>query len=422
MLFNRRKFPPLFFSQILLALFVFMFCLLQGTAFARFTSMVGYLSVPVLAWEIWRSGRIIEVPKLLVPLIPFALFVLTCVAVIPLIPYAAPRAQSVVVGMVLLTSVYLIARMQANSRILQYSFVAVIIGICAVILFDPSVTARADQRLKISSSLVADDGGGLNASNLSRNFGFGRFMAAGLMLQIREMGRGSVMRKLIYYGLCGVLAVATIVIVVYSGSRQGLVWVILVAGFLGIFLFRKNLILAIFAALALTLLSGLGFAIFGKNTILYDRIVRVVRTEARHADSDASFYERYDMIVHGLGMWQESPLWGGGNEAFRIDYGKYSHNNYVELLANYGLIGFGFYYLPFFLLSVSLLPLLRSPRLLIKNESAWILACIFAFLVSNMFIPSYYSRPALAFVGFVLGKGWFLIDAGRQQRQAPNMR
>lgn len=422
MLLNRQKLPPLFYSQILLALFLFMFCLLQGTAFSRFTSMVGYLSVPVLIWEIWRCGRLLEVPRHLVPLIPFFLFVLTCVAVIPLIPYAAPRAKTVFVGFVLFTSCYLIARMQANSRILQYAFVAVILGICAVILFDPSVTARADQRLKISSSLVGDDGGGLNASNLSRYFGMGMFMAAGLMLQIREMGRGSIMSKLIYYGLWGVLAVASFVIIVYSGSRQGLVWVLFVGAFLGVVLFRKNLILAIFAALVLAVVGGAGFAVFGKNTILYDRIVRVVSAEVRYADSDASSFERLDMIQYGLRMWQQSPLWGHGNEAFRVEYGKYSHNNYVELLANYGLIGFSFYYIPFLILSASLVPILRSQRLLVKNETAWILACIFACLVSNLFIPAYYARPALAFLGYIFGKGWFLVDVGRRQLHQPTPR
>lgn len=422
MLFNRRNLPPLFFSQILLGLFIFMFCVLHGPAFSRYTSLIGYLSVPVLYWEIWRSGRLIQVPRNILPIVPFALFVLLCIAVIPLIPYAAPRAKSVFTGFILLTSVFLSARMQANSRIIQYAFVAIIFGICAIIFLDPSVSARADERLRVSASFLGADAEGLNASNISVYFGFAMFMAVGIMLHLRNARQLKLFGKLIQLGLWLSLALASAVIVVYTGSRQGLVWVIIVAGFLGIVIFRKNLGVAIFAAGALMLVGGLAFATLGKNTLLYERIFLVVNSEARMLQGEKSFYGRIEMIQAALNMWQKSPIWGNGNEAFRVEYGKYSHNNYAELLSNYGILGFGLFYLAFVILCIKLLPLLRSNIPIFKNEALWVLFCIMALLLSNLFMPSYYNRPAMAFIAFVLGKGWFLIDANQRNLGQQPMR
>ncbi len=55
---------------------------------------------------------------------------------------------------------------------------------------------------------------------------------------------------------------------------------------------------------------------------------------------------REKMVEKGLALWRESPIFGHGLDAFSKlgGFGVYSHNNYVELLCNHGIIGFVWYY------------------------------------------------------------------------------
>jgi O-antigen ligase len=65
---------------------------------------------------------------------------------------------------------------------------------------------------------------------------------------------------------------------------------------------------------------------------------------------EGSFSGRKRMIESGLGYFKDRPLFGHGIENFRYLYEQdtgwetYSHNNYVELLVNHGLVGFSLYY------------------------------------------------------------------------------
>jgi len=55
---------------------------------------------------------------------------------------------------------------------------------------------------------------------------------------------------------------------------------------------------------------------------------------------------RENLVASALELWQKSPIIGHGAGQFLLlaNYGLYSHNNYTELLANYGLIGLLLYY------------------------------------------------------------------------------
>lgn len=75
-------------------------------------------------------------------------------------------------------------------------------------------------------------------------------------------------------------------------------------------------------------------------------IVVVGRIERALAGGDGSFITRGAMIREAMDWWSTSPIWGMGIDQFRYlsSFGTYSHNNFTELLANFGLIGFTLYY------------------------------------------------------------------------------
>ncbi|MBE5753565.1 MAG: O-antigen ligase family protein [Clostridiales bacterium] len=75
---------------------------------------------------------------------------------------------------------------------------------------------------------------------------------------------------------------------------------------------------------------------------------------------DNSTLERTMMIEAGFARWFQSPLWGFGFDSFKYynetsvtGFFFYSHNNFVELLYNQGVIGFIAYYSFYFYLIFS---------------------------------------------------------------------
>ena len=62
--------------------------------------------------------------------------------------------------------------------------------------------------------------------------------------------------------------------------------------------------------------------------------------------NESSANTREAMSLEGFELWKSSPIIGYGINQFRniSSFGRYSHNNYIELLVSFGVIGFGLYY------------------------------------------------------------------------------
>ena len=65
---------------------------------------------------------------------------------------------------------------------------------------------------------------------------------------------------------------------------------------------------------------------------------------------DASTQTRLDMILDGWNVFKERIVVGYGANNYKnvTRYKVYSHNNFVEILVDFGLIGFALYYLIYF--------------------------------------------------------------------------
>lgn len=87
-------------------------------------------------------------------------------------------------------------------------------------------------------------------------------------------------------------------------------------------------------------------------------------------------------IAEGLQAFFEKPIFGHGTGYSYTLFGTYSHNNFVELLMSYGVVGFCLYYIPYVFLIIKLFKLAR------KND------------ILAMFFLSY------AILMLVLGVGW----------------
>lgn len=89
----------------------------------------------------------------------------------------------------------------------------------------------------------------------------------------------------------------------------------------------------------------------------FERLANYLQSKRRLSDLtriiDYSAYERQRFVKYGLNMWEQNPILGVGLDNFRAEINKYwtlsrqtySHNNYIELLATTGILGFIAFYL-----------------------------------------------------------------------------
>jgi hypothetical protein len=120
-------------------------------------------------------------------------------------------------------------------------------------------------------------------------------------------------------------------------------------------------------------------------------------------------------------MWIQSPLWGNGNEAYRVSSptGQYSHCNYTELMANYGVLGTLLFYMPFTWGTITAWRMRKSVNPFVRRQALLGLICclvLFAISVPNVV---YYLKYIMLFYGLVLGRICYLKD-NYQQLNRPN--
>jgi hypothetical protein len=98
---------------------------------------------------------------------------------------------------------------------------------------------------------------------------------------------------------------------------------------------------------------AIGYAIASNQGLLdrlqdgIDRVTIGVQILSAHEDNSqgTSFNDRQYWQKVGLAGWRRNPVFGGGVEAFRKDIGITSHSTPIDTLYNFGLIGFGLFYL-----------------------------------------------------------------------------
>ena len=416
---SRRPFVA---SECMLAGFLFFFLVLSGQRFAKVATLCGGLAVLFFAFElIYRSQAGNLLPKLK-PLIPYFFFLGLSFSVLPLIPYAGSRVWNLSTGLLILIVSFTIVRRFGRAKVLEYAFPLVVCGLCFLMLVAPGlVGAEAStegDRVNFKATGLGE-GGGLLSSHFSVIVGIAVFLSLGVLCE-----GGFRLRKL--FTLQGAFHVFSLLlgfylIVVLSGSRQGLIWLFLGMMYCYVLYTKRQWFLGVLFMVPVGLLIiGVGYFFF-EDTLTVQRLIAIFDPVARTFNPEKSLEGRLYMIQVGLDLWKESPIWGNGNEAFRVHTGgeNYSHNNYIELLANYGALGFLFYYIPMVTaLIISVRKFLTTRHEQIKKDYLWVVFCIVAILASNMFMPSYYMKHMLMFLGIVIGRLYYIREQSRRMPQA----
>lgn len=184
----------------------------------------------------------------------------------------------------------------------------------------------------------------------------GLFLAEGVLACLLFLMTGK-RRKIVKVGLIAGMIIL-LAMILLTGSRKATVFAVLGIILFLLMFFRKErwwkkflLIVLLVAVIivALNLLKNIpAFStIFNRFELLFEGLFQ-------GSSSYRTDETRADMISAGLAAFWENPVFGNGTGySYRL-FGTYSHNNYVELLMNYGLIGFLIYYIPYAILLIRL--------------------------------------------------------------------
>ncbi|HFT2183574.1 TPA: O-antigen ligase family protein [Bacillus cereus] len=220
-----------------------------------------------------------------------------------------------------------------------------------------------------------------------------------------------------------IFALVMLTAVLLTGSRKGLL-ICFIPMFINIFLMgmksnlKKNIQYFFVSLILATLLSVLFYNILFKIDILYEnigwRFESMYQEIFLHESSnEGSYHTRKNMIQYGMDYFKERPLLGHGIENFRYLYAQevgketYSHNNYIELLVNNGIVGLLLYYS--FYISVILKANDRRRNSKSLEEKRYYLFCIsllICMFIIDWGLVSYKWYPNYILLALALKPNW----------------
>lgn len=223
-------------------------------------------------------------------------------------------------------------------------------------------------------------------------------------------------------GAMAILAVLSVLIIA-SGSRMGFIaFVILIPLWLFLSyrkeLFQRPVVTLVMAILGILFLGYLFYRL--QDTLLLTRLGQV-----GGGAGDGSAVERRHLISEGLSIILSHPLIGVGlsNFIFYSRSGLMSHNNYIEVMANSGILAGIFYYSVFLVLWLRLrrlgkLPLGPRDSELVKTSMAILIIRLLCDLVGVF----YYQKENWLLFSIIFGWAYHLEQRTRSEMtQASNL-
>ncbi|MHC4525117.1 MAG: O-antigen ligase family protein, partial [Planctomycetota bacterium] len=289
------------------------------------------------------------------------------------------------------------------THLLLWSF---LIG-CSIIAASGYVTGQYQQAELQEGERVA--GLALNANTFSMLMVF----AAAILLYFFKAYRSIVLKA----GFAAGLLIVSLLIIA-SGSRTGFIsfgvlvsiWVFLSYGKQ---IFQKPS--TAITMIILFVLFGVFVAYRLRDSLLFERLIQGVFT-LKGETGDTSSMERMHMFQKGLKLIGSNPLFGAGLQGFAAHYGRFSHNNVIEVFTGAGLPGGFLYYSIYLFLWFRLRRLKKwfsEPRDI--DMLNLVKTFIIVRLISDMATVSYYNKASWIFIAILVGWAYHKEHEVKQQ-------
>ena len=239
-----------------------------------------------------------------------------------------------------------------------------------------------------------------NANTVGLLFAYGAIISAYLLISSSK-------RDIVKRSILGIICALVTAFSLLSGSRKALV--VLFIGFFVVFVLcgdktkRGSKIKAIVVAAVV-----IGAIYYLISTIpafsaVYRRFEALIYGLKGNTELDYSSRERLRYIEEGLASFFSHPLFGEGIYASYEYFGCYSHNNFVEVLMNTGIVGFTIFYFP---------QLVYGIRFFIKPKTSsmcWLLFFMLMWVILGGYgMVTYYEKTPMLLT--VLAAAWIDVD------------
>lgn len=181
-------------------------------------------------------------------------------------------------------------------------------------------------------------------------------------------------------------------IVYLTGSRKDTISIIIILIFIFLFIYKNSNYLSRIILIAFMALVGYYLYSLLAESYIFSRLMELFISIGSD-NYGGSVRLRGVMIEKALELWSEKPFLGWGFDSFRYvsGFGKYSHNNYMELLVNSGLIGFVVFYSIYLVVLYKMFKHIKNKGCMNGNDY-WILLIICVCLFRDMAFVSYYNK------------------------------
>lgn len=396
--------------------------LADSQSYAKISQGLGVLVVMAFAFEVLSRGDFATITSNLResvgPVFPFLIFlgVFSVFAMVsPYAQFGIQRINTIFQLFVLLFVVYYLVRREGETWFIQWGFL-IGLGVIAVLgAGQMSLAVESGDRFSFDPTGQGTEEDSMNPNRFAQYSNIFILLAIkAIFIDVRLAWKRGTSKILVLVSVAfSVLCAYQIIFA--TGSRKGIILLFLLCAGGAIVYFRGHLTLGrIFggvglgvAALAGTLLLLVQSEHLERFRTLFDFGSIYVR--------EVSLLTREEMYLAGLKMWVQSPIWGQGFEAFRLtEFGTYSHSNYIELLANHGIIGFVvFYALHFVAIKRGWYIFKNGPRFS-RERVAWGFCCLGLVLFWDVAAVSYLSKANVIVLGLGIGYIMYLHDVSRR--------
>lgn len=339
---------------------------------------LGFTLAFVFAVELLRRKRGLCFPA---PLVWFLIFLCLCILQMIWSPGSLAMLLTLIQLLILFFIVVNYVVLAGGSGAVEYAFyVAVILTFAYTRVFDPeAASGRAGSTL-------------LNAN------GYAYVLMVGAIFALRRILLNNIKHNLHVansIALCAYFALCVYGIVYLTGSRKGIILILAAVVVLALHWvwqqpMQRRLLLS---ASIVVLFALLGYALY--RSPQFSRIVDFSNYLGGRNVVDTGLIKRSHLINDALSLWLQRPFSGWGLDQFRVVSGwsTYSHDNYVELLVNQGLIGLLAYLMIYVSTFASLVRsyfLSRDPE--VSTELFWALTVLGVLAAWDTGAVSYYDK------------------------------
>lgn len=202
------------------------------------------------------------------------------------------------------------------------------------------------------------------------------------------------------------VVVAAYLILFVLGSRQHHIWFLFTISASPILwmLGRQPLKRCIIALCFIPLIMIGGWTVL-KQSQHFERLEKAILSFEDNTVSEGSFEARKLFFYTGFGMWLQKPVTGHGLEGFTrfSGFNTYSHNQVIELLVNFGLIGLILFYSIHARVIYKIASCWRNSPLQVRRGMVWVLIALSGVMFQNMAKPTIYEKQMWVCLGVLFG-------------------